>query len=87
MDDTNEILERVHLREESLGNLPPDVVQEIFLDLSVEEIMKLCRSNVAFNMICKRESLWQTKVWNDFGIEKKYGILGEKQQRIYSRLR
>nr|QBK93968.1 MAG: F-box-like protein [Pithovirus LCPAC406] len=72
MDTISEILERVHLKEESLGNLPPDVIQEIFLDLSVEEIMKLCRSNVAFNIVCERESFWQTKVWTDFGIEKKY---------------
>ena len=72
MDDISEILERVHLRKESLDNLPPDVIQEIFLDLSVEEIMKLCRSNIAFNIVCGRESLWQTKVWIDFGIEKKY---------------
>nr|QBK92481.1 MAG: F-box-like protein [Pithovirus LCPAC401] len=72
MDTVSEIFERIHLKEESLGNLPPDVIQEIFLDLSVEEIMKLCRSNVAFNIVCERESFWQTKVWTDFGIEKKY---------------
>ena len=72
MDTINKILKRVHLEKESLGNLPLDVIQEIFLDLPIKEIMKLCRSNVAFNMVCKRESLWQTKVWTDFGIEKKY---------------
>nr|QBK93967.1 MAG: F-box-like protein [Pithovirus LCPAC406] len=72
MNTVNEILGRIHLKEESLGNLPPDVIQEIFLDLSVEEIMKLCRSSIAFNIVCERESFWQTKVWTDFGIEKKY---------------
>nr|QBK92482.1 MAG: F-box-like protein [Pithovirus LCPAC401] len=78
MDDISEILERVHLREESLNNLPPDVIQEIFLDLSVEEIMKLCRSSIAFNTVCERESFWQTKVWTDFGIEKKYSSTWRK---------
>ncbi len=72
METVDEILERIHLKKGSLASLPPAVIQEIFIDLSIGQILKICRSSVAFNSVCGRESLWQIKVWNDFGIEKKY---------------
>ena len=56
-----------------LSNLTSVLVEKIFSDLSVKEISKLCESNKKFNEICKSESLWKDKVWNDYGVDKKYG--------------
>nr|QBK93689.1 MAG: uncharacterized protein LCPAC406_00030 [Pithovirus LCPAC406] len=73
MSSVDEILARLRLKVEDLNTLNPSLVQGIFLDLSVGEISKLCAINKKFNDECLRESLWQIKVWADYGVDKKYG--------------
>ena len=68
-----EILKLIRLTKPDLENINPDLAQEMFIDLTVGEISQLCTTSRNFNTICKRESLWETKVWNDYGIEKKHG--------------
>ena len=46
-----------NLRIKDLNSLNLDLIQKIFLNLTVIEITKLCRMNKAFNNVCKRKSL------------------------------
>nr|QBK93915.1 MAG: uncharacterized protein LCPAC406_02290 [Pithovirus LCPAC406] len=73
MPSISEILERIRLTRGDLNNLTPALVLEIFLELSIGDISILCRASKKFNDECLRESLWKTKVWADFGVDKKYG--------------
>ncbi len=57
----------------NLSNLGSDVIVKYFDDISVKEVMKLCRVNRQFNIVCQKESMWKRKVKNDYGIETKYG--------------
>ena len=57
----------------NLSNLGSDVIVKYFDNISVKEIMKLCRVNKQFNIVCQRESMWKRKVKNDYGVETKYG--------------
>ena len=50
-----------------------DIIAKFFYNISVKEILKLCRVNKKFNSVCQRESLWRNKVLLDYGIKKKYG--------------
>nr|QBK93879.1 MAG: hypothetical protein LCPAC406_01930 [Pithovirus LCPAC406] len=79
-------LQRLGLEIEDLNNISPDLIQELFLDLSVVEISKLCRLNTKFNSVCLRESLWNSKVWIDYGIEKKYGDTWRETAKNLSQL-
>ena len=44
-----------------------DVLQCIFSYLKVGQISQLCHISHAFDLVCKRESLWKNKVWSDYG--------------------
>ena len=57
----------------NLSNLGSDVIIKYFDDISVKEVMKLCRVNKQFNTVCQKESMWKRKVKNDYGVETKYG--------------
>ncbi len=57
----------------NISELGSDIIIKFFDDISVKEVMKLCRVNRQFNEACKKESMWRRKVKNDYGIEKKYG--------------
>nr|QBK92402.1 MAG: F-box-like protein [Pithovirus LCPAC401] len=57
----------------NISELGSDIIIKYFDDISVKEVMKLCRVNRQFNEVCKKESMWRRKVKNDYGIEKKYG--------------
>ncbi len=69
----DKILERINLTRRDLNDLNPDLIQEMFLNLSISEISLLCRVSRSFDAVCQRESLWQTKIWSDYGVDKKYG--------------
>ena len=70
-DSVNEILERIHLHRSDLKNVGSEIVQKIFTNLGVKQISRLCRTSRSFNNICKKESLWKDKLWNEYGIDKK----------------
>nr|QBK93186.1 MAG: uncharacterized protein LCPAC403_03200 [Pithovirus LCPAC403] len=57
----------------NLSNLGSDVIVKYFDDISVKEVMKLCRVNRQFNIACQNDSMWRRKVKNDYGIKTKYG--------------
>ncbi len=73
MDNADEILERIELKNEDLNNLGSDLTHKIFSSFTVKEISLLCNVNVKFNTICRRESLWREKVLSDYGVKRKYG--------------
>nr|QBK93594.1 MAG: F-box-like protein [Pithovirus LCPAC404] len=50
-----------------------DVVFKYFDYISVKEMMKLCRVNRQFNIVCQKDSMWRRKVKNDYGVKTKYG--------------
>nr|QBK92818.1 MAG: uncharacterized protein LCPAC401_04560 [Pithovirus LCPAC401] len=57
----------------NLSNLGSDVIVKYFDDISVKEVMKLCRVNKQFNTVCEKDSMWRRKVERDYGIKRKYG--------------
>ncbi len=73
MSSVDEILERLRLRRQDLNTLSSSQIRSIFEDLTVKEISILCGVNRKFNLICEDEKFWKDKVFNDYGIEKKYG--------------
>ncbi len=72
-DSVDEILERIHLQPSDLNNVGSEIINKIFTNLSVGQISRLCRMSRSFNNVCKRESLWKDKLWNDYEIDEKYG--------------
>nr|QBK93593.1 MAG: uncharacterized protein LCPAC404_02970 [Pithovirus LCPAC404] len=56
----------------NISNLGSDVIIKFFDDISVKEVMKLCRVNKQFNIVCQKDSMWKRKVKNDYGVEIKY---------------
>ncbi len=79
-----EILRDIRIRRSDLNNLGPEVILGIFNDLNIIEISKLCSLSVAFNNACKKESLWESKVWSEYGINKMYGISWKETARNLS---
>nr|QBK93875.1 MAG: uncharacterized protein LCPAC406_01890 [Pithovirus LCPAC406] len=72
MDRTvDEILRDIRLNKKDITS--PDVINEIYLDLNIKDILKICRLNRAFNNACKNEEMWKTKIWDEYGVRKKYG--------------
>nr|QBK93587.1 MAG: uncharacterized protein LCPAC404_02910 [Pithovirus LCPAC404] len=67
----NELLEVFGIS--NISNLGSDVIIKFFDDISVKEVMKLCRVNKQFNAGCWGDSMWKRKVENDYGVETKYG--------------
>nr|QBK93159.1 MAG: uncharacterized protein LCPAC403_02930 [Pithovirus LCPAC403] len=57
----------------NISNLGSDIIINYFDDISVKEVMKLCRINKRFNTVCQKDFMWKRKVKNDYGIETKYG--------------
>ncbi len=76
----NELLEL--FGKPNISSLGSDIIVEYFDDLSVKEVMKLCRVNRQFNEACKKESMWKRKVENDYGIEKKYGLTWKETAKL-----
>nr|QBK92796.1 MAG: uncharacterized protein LCPAC401_04340 [Pithovirus LCPAC401] len=68
-----EILDRFRIRQKDLNDVPPPLIHEMFLSLTPKEIFKLCRISRKFNDECKKESLWEFKVRNDYKIDRKLG--------------
>nr|QBK93163.1 MAG: F-box-like family protein [Pithovirus LCPAC403] len=73
MSSVDEILSKLRLKFQDLNNLSSSQLRDIFLNLTVKEILRLCMVNRKFNTICGDDSFWRIKVLNDYGIEKKYG--------------
>ena len=67
----DEILRDIRLNKKNITS--PDVINEIFIDLKIKDILKICRVNRAFNNACKNEGMWETKIWDEYGVKKKYG--------------
>nr|QBK93195.1 MAG: hypothetical protein LCPAC403_03290 [Pithovirus LCPAC403] len=57
----------------NISDLGSDIIIKYFDDISVKEVMKLCRVNKQFNIVCQKDFMWRRKVKNDYGIETKYG--------------
>nr|QBK93872.1 MAG: F-box-like family protein [Pithovirus LCPAC406] len=72
MSTVSEILQQVQLKKQDLNEVTPSLVQKIFTNLSIGEISRLCPLSRKFNDVCKKEALWEIKVWTDYGIEKRY---------------
>nr|QBK93079.1 MAG: F-box-like family protein [Pithovirus LCPAC403] len=68
-DSIDKILERIHLQPSNLKNVTPQIIQKIFSNLSVGQISRLCQTRRSFNSVCRGESLWKDKLWNDYGVE------------------
>nr|QBK93078.1 MAG: F-box-like family protein [Pithovirus LCPAC403] len=68
-DSIDKILERIHLQPSNLRNATPQIIQKIFSNLSVGQISRLCQISHSFNSVCRGESLWKDKLWNDYGVE------------------
>nr|QBK92851.1 MAG: hypothetical protein LCPAC401_04890 [Pithovirus LCPAC401] len=66
----------------NLSNLGSDIIIKFFDDISVKEVMKLCRVNKQFNIVCKKNFMWRRKVKNDYGIETKYGRTWKDTARL-----
>ena len=73
MASVSEILSRLNLSSRDLNNISLSQLKTIFRDLTVKEIATLCTVSKRFNTLCKNESFWRNKVFDDYGIEKKYG--------------
>nr|QBK93700.1 MAG: F-box-like protein [Pithovirus LCPAC406] len=73
MASVNEILTRLNLNRRDLSNVSLSQLETVFKDLTVKEISTLCAVNRRFNTLCKDESFWRNKVFDDYGIKKKYG--------------
>ena len=56
-----------------IASLKSDDISKYFDDLSVKEVIKLCKINSQLSSVCKFDSMWERKVKNDYGIDKKYG--------------
>lgn len=82
MNTVSEILQRIQLKKQDLNEVTPSLVQKIFTNLSIGEISRLCPLSRKFNDICKKEALWEIKVWTDYGIEKKYSQEGIQDNSI-----
>ncbi len=67
----NEILNQLRLKKVDLNNLGSDAIQVIFKDLTVGEISRLCSVSLAFNNVCRKESLWKEKILRDYGLTQK----------------
>nr|QBK92492.1 MAG: hypothetical protein LCPAC401_01300 [Pithovirus LCPAC401] len=67
-----EDLSDIGIEEEDLGSLDPSSIEEIFLILNTKEIITLCSERRELRELCDEESLWQTKVWVEYGLDKKY---------------
>nr|QBK92468.1 MAG: F-box domain protein [Pithovirus LCPAC401] len=55
---------------QNISQLGADVIRELFDNISVKEVLKLCRVSKQFNIACNKESMWKKKVKNDYGIMK-----------------
>ncbi len=69
-DSMNEILKRIQLQSNDLNNTSPEIIQEIFGNLTIREISSICRTSSTFNDVCEKESLWKNKAWNDYRVNK-----------------
>nr|QBK93238.1 MAG: uncharacterized protein LCPAC403_03720 [Pithovirus LCPAC403] len=67
---------------QNISQLGSDVIREFFNDISVKEVLKLCRVSKQFNIACNKESMWKKKVKNDYGITKLYGSTWKKTARL-----
>ena len=82
MNTVAEILQRIQLKKQDLNEVTPSLVQKIFTNLSIGEISKLCPLSRKFNDICKKEALWEIKVWTDYGIKKRYSQRGIQDDSV-----
>ena len=69
---------------ENLEKLPLDVLQTIFMNMSVKDISRNCRLSERFDTLCKRESLWKQKVFN-YGVTDKLETTWRQTAMILSR--
>ena len=65
MASVNEILKRVRLKKD----ISSTEIEEILLNLNINEIASLCRTDKRFNTVCKRESFWRNKVTSQYGVD------------------
>ena len=52
-----------------MNTLSSDVIQKIFEYLIVRQIYHSSRVNCSFSQVCHRESLWKSKLHNDYGVD------------------
>ncbi len=53
----------------SLVSLGTDILQNVFIYLTVGQMARSCSTINTFNLVCKRESLWKSKLWNDYTLD------------------
>ena len=46
--------------------------------MKIKDILKACGINRAFNNVCKNEEMWKEKIWEEFGVNRKYGETWKK---------
>ena len=52
-----------------IGDLTPDLVGKLGMDMSYDDIISLCQTNRKFNKaICQNRYFWNNKILNDFGL-------------------
>nr|QBK92416.1 MAG: uncharacterized protein LCPAC401_00540 [Pithovirus LCPAC401] len=68
MSDITAILRKLRLTRNNISDLSSDEIDHIFTNISVREIATLCGISSKFNNICKRESLWRSKILCNYGI-------------------
>jgi hypothetical protein len=55
----------------NISSLSPDAIRKIALDLTFDEISKLCATSKKFNkLICEDTYFWRSKILADFEITK-----------------
>jgi len=54
--------------EPSLSPYPVDVLRSVLLELPFNEVMKLCKTQVAVSKICNDATFWADKSQRDFGV-------------------
>lgn len=51
----------------SLANLSPDILAQIMLMVSKEDLQEMCRSSQTFALICNDETFWSQRIIKDYG--------------------
>ncbi len=51
------------VKVQNISQLGSDVIRELFNNISVKEVMKLCRVSKQFNIVCETKS--ETRLWNN----------------------
>nr|QBK93685.1 MAG: F-box family protein [Pithovirus LCPAC404] len=73
MSSEREILTKLNLKSRDFNDLPLSRLRDILTELYTQEISLLCGTNKRINTICEDESFWKNVVFQQYGLDKKYG--------------